>query len=101
METNTYAKPMYKCAICDEVYESIADRMHCEQTCLKKREAEEKKAEEAKKQAEYEARIAEVDAAFDHAYKLRDAFLRDYKSYSYAYHKLVKDNPYTLLAWAL
>ena len=40
------AKPMYKCAICGEVYDSIAQRMNCEQTCLKKQEEEAKKAAE-------------------------------------------------------
>lgn len=84
------AKPMYKCAICGEVYESIAQRMNCECACLKKQEEEAKKAAERKKAAEYEARKKEVDMAFDHAYELKEKFLKDYDSYTYS--KLVGNN---------
>lgn len=78
------ATPMYKCAVCGEVYDSIAQRMNCEQACLKKQEEEARKAAEAKKQAEYNDRKAEVDAAFDHAYDLKEKFLMDYGSYIYS-----------------
>lgn len=76
-------KTMYKCAICGGAYDSIAQRMNCEQKCLKKKEEEERKAAELKKAAEYEARHKEVDAAFDHAYELRDKMVNDYGSYVY------------------
>lgn len=72
------ATPMYKCAVCGEVYDSIAQRMNCEQTCLKKQEEEERKAAEAKKAAEYEARIKEVNMAFEKAYELKDKLMEDY-----------------------
>ena len=39
---NMCEKPMYKCAICGGVYDSIAQRMNCEQTCFKKQEEEER-----------------------------------------------------------
>lgn len=81
MENKVCAKPMYKCAVCGEVYESIAQRMNCEQTCLKKQAEEERKAAEAKKKAEYDARVYEVDAAFKKAYELRDKFVEDYGEY--------------------
>ena len=84
MENKTYAKPMYKCAVCGEIHDSIAKRMNCEQACLKKKEEEERKAAERKKEAEYATRKAEVDAAFDHAYDLRNKFLKDYDSYTYS-----------------
>lgn len=77
------AKPMYKCAVCGEVYDSIAQRMSCEQTCLKKQEEEERKAAEAKKAAEYEARIEEVNMAFEKAYKLRDKLEEDYGEFKF------------------
>ena len=77
------AKPMYKCAICGEVYDSIAQRMNCEQACLKKQEEEARKAAEAKKAAEYEARIEEVNMAFKKAYELRDKFVEDYGEFKY------------------
>lgn len=96
MDNKTYAKPAYKCAVCGEIHETIYKRMNCEQTCLKKKEEEERKAAERKKAAEYEARKKEVDAAFDHAYELRDKFLKDYNSYEYikttsSFRDLVKD----------
>lgn len=78
------AKPMYKCAVCGGVYDSIAQRMNCEQACLKKQEEEAKKAAERKRAAEYEARKREVDIAFDHAYELKEKFLKDYDSYTYS-----------------
>jgi hypothetical protein len=84
MENKTYAKPMYKCAICGEIYESIPQRINCEMTCLKKKEEEDRKAAELKEKEEYMTRKAEVDAAFDHAYELRDKFLKDYDSYAYS-----------------
>lgn len=74
---------VYMCAICGKSYDSIAQRINCEQTCLKKQEEEKKKAAEAKKAAEYADRKAEVDAAFDHAYKLRNQLIKDYGSYTY------------------
>jgi hypothetical protein len=57
--------------------------MNCEQTCLKKQEEEEKKAAERKKAAEYEARVKEVNMAFDRAYELRDKLVADYGEYKY------------------
>ena len=83
MGNKSYAKPMYKCAVCGEVYESIAQRMNCEQACLKKKEEEKRKAAEAKKAAEYNARIEEVNAAFNRAYELRDKLVADYGAYHY------------------
>lgn len=83
MGNKTYSKPVYKCAVCGGVYDSIAQRMNCEQVCLKKQEEESRKAAEMKKAAEYETRVAEVNAAFDKAYDLRDKVLEDYGSYTY------------------
>lgn len=77
------AKPMYKCGICGEVYDSIAQRMNCEQTCLKKQEEEERQAAEAKKAAEYKARVEEVNMAFEKAYELRDKLVEDYGESKY------------------
>lgn len=87
MENKVCAKPMYKCAVCGEVYDSIAQRMQCEQTCLKRQEEEERKAAEAKRAAEYETRVKEVNMAFDKAYELRDKLVADYGEYHYS-HKL-------------
>ena len=78
------AKPMYKCAICGEVYDSIAQRMNCEQDCLKRQEEEERKAAEAKKAAEYDARVEEVKVAFNKAYELRNKLVVDYGEYHYS-----------------
>lgn len=77
------AKPMYKCAVCGEVYDSIAQRMNCEQACLKKQEEEERKALEAKKIAEYNSRVEEVRDAFRRAYILRNKLEKDYANMQY------------------
>ena len=74
---------IYKCALCGKTYYSIAQRMNCEQTCLKKQEEEERKSAEAKKAAEYEARVEEVNVAFEKAYELRDKLVADYGEYYY------------------
>lgn len=84
MDNKVCAKPMYKCAVCDEVYDSIAQRTKCEQACLKKQEEEERKAAELKKAEEYEARKNEVDDAFNKAYELKDKFVQDYGRYTYS-----------------
>lgn len=83
MENQIYNKPMYKCGICGEVYDSIPERMNCEQKCLKKQEEEIKKAAEAKKKEEQNKRKNEVDKAFENAYKLKDAYVNDYGYYFY------------------
>lgn len=83
MENNMYTKPMYKCAVCDNVYESINERMKCEQACLKKQEEEVKKAAERKKQQEYAARKADVDAKVKAAIDAVHAYNKDYGFYTY------------------
>lgn len=83
MENNMYTRPMYKCAICDTVHETVADRMKCEQACLKRQEEEEKRAAIAKRQAEQKDRKAEVDAALKNFTKLAQAYANDYGCYEY------------------
>lgn len=78
-----YTKPQYKCGVCNEIYDSIAERMRCEAACLKRIEIEEKKQAEVKKQAEKAASEAKVTEAFDAAYKLRDEHVAKYGHYSY------------------
>lgn len=67
---------VYTCAICGKEHNSILSRAKCEIECANRAEEEAKKAAEAKKQAEYNARVEEVNKAFDHAYKLRDNLSR-------------------------
>ena len=75
--------PKYKCAVCGGVYDSIAQRMNCEQMCLKKVEEEKRKAAEEKKMAEYDARLKEVNNAFKKAYDLKNKFDADYADLKY------------------
>ena len=77
------ATPKYKCAVCGGVYDSIAQRMNCEQMCLKKKEEEEIKAAEAKKIAEYDVRVKEVCDAFKKAYDLQNKLNADYADLKY------------------
>lgn len=83
MENNMYTKPMYKCAICDSVYESVSDRMKCEQKCLKRQEEEAKKAAALKKQQEHDARKADTDAKVKAAIDAVNAYTKDYGFYTY------------------
>ena len=87
-ENKMYAKPMYKCAICGETYDNIAARIQCETKCYHQQELEAKKAAEVKKKEEQMKRKAEVDAAFDKAMQLREAYLKDYDTYAYEYNKV-------------
>lgn len=91
MENQIYNKPMYKCGICGEVYDSIPERVKCEQSCLKKQEEEAKKAAEAKKNAEKNVRKKEVQDAIENANKLLTNFVKDYGSYE-LYCDASKDN---------
>jgi len=80
-ENKMYNKPLYKCGVCGEIYESIQERVNCETKCLKKQQEEEKKAAEAEKEAKKETRAKEVDEAIDRALELLQAYLKDYGSY--------------------
>ena len=80
---NIYAKPAYKCALCEEVYDSVQARTNCEMACLKKQQEEERKAAEAKKRAEKDARHAEVFEALKTASDLLSAYTEDYGPYEY------------------
>lgn len=79
------SKVIYTCGICGEIYDSIPERMHCEQECLKHQEEEAKKAAEAKKNAEKNIRKKEVMEAIENANKLLRNFLKDYGSYELYY----------------
>ena len=83
MENKTYAKPMFKCALCDSVYESVAERMKCEQACLNKKEEEEKRIAAEKKAAEKKMRKEAVDEAMANAFRLTKAYIHDYGFYDY------------------
>ena len=90
-ETNQMNNKPWKCGICGSAFKTIKERMSCETVCIKKMEEEAKKAAEAKKKQEQATRKAEVDNAFDHAMKLRAAYLKDYDTYTYSV-KTFSDN---------
>ena len=74
---------VFKCSICNKEYMSPMARANCELACCKKLEEENKKAAELKKMEEKMASEANVTAAFDAAYELRDEHVAKYGSYSY------------------
>lgn len=84
MENQIYNKPMYKCGICDEIYPTIAERMKCEQSCLKKQEEEAKKAAEAKKKEEQSSDFAEASAALDNALVLVNKCIEKHGIFKYS-----------------
>ena len=91
MENQIYTNPKYKCAICGTIHDEIAERVKCESACLKKQAEEARKAEEEKKRLEKEARKAELDLAIENVIKLRDAYVKDYGFYRYAFKPEFKD----------
>ena len=80
---NMYYKPTYKCGICGKEYSTIAERMKCEQTCLRKQEEDAKRLAEEKKKVEQDARRAEVTKAIDDAYNHLEKYMKDYGTYNY------------------
>lgn len=84
MENNSiYSKPMYKCAVCGEVYDSIVDRMNCEMKCIKLQEEEKKKAEAEKKAAEKKSDFTEASAALDNAFTLVNKCIEKHGIFKY------------------
>ena len=92
MENKMYTTPKYKCGVCSTVYDSIEDRMNCEQTCIAKQKVEAKRVAEEKRKAEQEARKAELDMAIENVIKLKNAYIKDYGSYRYSYEPQFKPN---------
>ena len=78
MENKMFAKPMYKCAICDKIFEDVVSRATCELECAKRVEEEAKKAANEKKKAEQMARLAEIDEAYAKADELMEKYIEDY-----------------------
>lgn len=76
-------QPQYRCAICDQEYDTIAKRTNCEQACLKKQAEEEKRAAAEKKKAEQKIRKEAVDEAVATAVRLMASYMQDYGSYEY------------------
>lgn len=74
---------MYKCGICEQNYNTISERNKCEAACIHRIEEDAKKAAEAKKREEQEARRVEVEQAIDHAKDLLTAYINDYKTYEF------------------
>lgn len=81
MENKMYAKPMYKCAFCENVYEDAIERARCELQCAKELEEEAKKAAELKKKQEQDARHKEVVEAYDRFHELLDKYTEDYGTF--------------------
>lgn len=81
MENKMYAKPQYKCGVCGEIFDSIAERANCEFKCIKKQEEEAKKAAEARKKEEHEARYKELVDAYDNFNKLLKKYTHDYGTF--------------------
>lgn len=77
------ANKEYKCAMCGTWHTDIVSRAKCEIACTEKKVEEERKAAEAKKEAEYSTRKEEVDAAYEKYIELRNKFAKDYGSYEY------------------
>ena len=83
MGNTMFNKTMYKCAICNSVYDTVADRMKCEAACIKKEEEEAKRLAEEKKKEERNERKKEVEVALKNANELLQRYIEDYGSYDF------------------
>lgn len=81
MKANVYET--YTCGICGKEWRTVAERMKCEQACIKKQEEDAKRLAEEQKKAEQNARHTEVTKAIDNAYNLLDKYMKDYGMYNY------------------
>lgn len=81
-ENKAAFKPMYKCGVCDKVYDSILDRAKCEIECSRREEEAAKKAAEEKKKLEKATRKKELDDAIARAEELLNNYVKDYGSYN-------------------
>lgn len=81
MKANVYET--YTCGVCGKEWHTVAERMKCEQACIKKQEEDIKRLAEEKKKAEQITRKDKVDAAVEHAYQLYCEYIKDYGSYSF------------------
>lgn len=82
-ENKMYAQPMYKCAICGTVHESIPARIQCETKCYQKQELEAKKAAEAKKKEEQKSYHDKVDQLVEDAVTAIMDYTDKYGHYEY------------------
>lgn len=80
-ENNIIAKPMYKCAICEKIYDNIKDRNSCETNCIAKAEKAAKQEKLNKLLKEKEIRTKEIDEALNHVEVLLKEYIKDYKIY--------------------
>lgn len=83
MENKMYAKPQYKCAICDTVYDDLKQRVACESACLKKQEEEAKKTAELKKKQEHDKCKAFTDTKVTEAINAMREYEKKYGFYTY------------------
>ena len=77
-------KKMYKCALCDQEHETVAERAKCEMACIDKQLAIEENAKQEKAKQEQETERQKVVAALNHAGELLDAYTDKYGSFSYS-----------------
>lgn len=74
---------VYMCTICGKTHYSVKERANCELACSTRQEEIAKKAEEAKRSAEKEARFDEASQALDNALALVNKCVEDYGTFSY------------------
>lgn len=74
---------VYYCGVCGKGYKDIESRNNCEMACLKRQKEEEKKAAEAKKNAEKDADFTEASSAIDNADALINKCIEKYGTFKY------------------
>lgn len=86
------------CAICGKEYNDILGRAKCEIECIGKREEEEKRAAAEKRAAEKKIRKEAVDEAVANAFRLVNAYMKDYGHYEYDTN-IIKDYVWPSKIW--
>ena len=71
-------KTIFKCGICQKVYNNVEDRMQCETKCIKDLKDAERMMEKKRLYDEQVARQKEVENSYRNFVKLREAYLEDY-----------------------
>jgi hypothetical protein len=68
----------YVCGYCGAEYSTPVDRAKCEFECDEKQKQEAERVRQEKLKSERDARVKEIQAAYDQLYKLCDSYEKDY-----------------------
>lgn len=71
-------KTIFKCGVCQKVYNNVEDRMRCESNCIQKSKDAARRMEAQRLLEEQKTRQQEVADSYNKYVELREAYLKDY-----------------------